>query len=233
MRTIFGDCTVRFDGKRTRRLRGRLLVVIKPDDTVLVHDVDGYQPVAWLTRPASLALTRGPTRVLATEGEQTLSVEFEDATVRTLDATVAGQPVGTCRCGGELVRSNGVVCLDCGEQFPLPGDATVLDSTSACGLPHFRVERGDVFELCLDRDCASLDDAVAERFDGVWNCPECSGTLGIERRRTLVASCEGAPDCDAAFVVPTGTVDGECDCGLPAFETGSGRRCLDATCERY
>ena len=58
IRTLAGDCTVRFDGRRDRTVRGRVLVVVKPDDTVLVHDIDGYQPVAWLTRPAELTLDR-------------------------------------------------------------------------------------------------------------------------------------------------------------------------------
>ena len=41
IRTLAGDCTVRFDGRRDRTVRGRVLVVVKPDDTVLVPS-NGY-----------------------------------------------------------------------------------------------------------------------------------------------------------------------------------------------
>ena len=63
MRVIAGDCTVRSGGRRETTRRGR--VVVKPDDTVLVHDADGYQPVAWLTRPAELTLTTDPLWLVA------------------------------------------------------------------------------------------------------------------------------------------------------------------------
>jgi DNA topoisomerase-1 len=92
------------------------------------------------------------------------------------------------------------------------------------------VDRGETFELCLDYDCGSLLDAVQDRFDGEWDCPACDGDLEIVRRRSLLASCERYPDCETWFAVPNGTVVGECDCGLPRFETASGERCLDSDC---
>jgi DNA topoisomerase-1 len=198
--TIAGDCNVYFDGRRETRQRGHVLVVVKPDDTVLVHDADGYQPVAWLTRPAD-------------------------------DVSEAGTPVGNCRCGGQLIRSGGdVLCLDCAGRHSLPSGATTLDSTCDCGLPLFRVERGTEFELCLDYECGSLLDAVSERFDRAWDCPNCDGDLRVLRRGGLIAGCENYPDCDTGFSIPDGTISEPCDCGLPRFETASGERCLDSGC---
>lgn len=60
IRVFAGDCTVSFEGSRDRTQRGRVVVVAKPDRTVLVHDAGGYQPVAWLTRADSLTVESGP-----------------------------------------------------------------------------------------------------------------------------------------------------------------------------
>ena len=84
--------------------------------------------------------------------------------------------------------------------------------------------------MCLDRECESLDERVTAAFDRAWDCPECGGDLRILRRGGLIAGCERYPDCDTGFALPTGVVDGSCGCGLPAFETPSGRRCLDGSC---
>ena len=235
IRTLAGDCTVRFDGRRDRTVRGRVLVVVKPDDTVLVHDIDGYQPVAWLTRPAELTLTRDPLWLVAVDGDETLRVAAEgEVAVTEHDATDAGVPVGNCRCGGPLVRSGGAVaCLECDERLPLPNGATVGEATCGdCGLPTIRVERGEAFELCLDYECESLLAAVEARFDREWDCPACGDALEILRRGGLIAGCENYPNCETGFAVPDGTLVGECDCGLPVFETASGRRCLDSGCDR-
>jgi DNA topoisomerase-1 len=94
----------------------------------------------------------------------------------------------------------------------------------------FNVERG--FALCVDRECESLDGAVKTAFDREWGCPDCDGDLRIIRNGQLLAGCENYPDCETALSFPTGVVDGECECGLPAFDIGSEKRCLDATCER-
>ncbi len=94
-----------------------------------------------------------------------------------------------------------------------------------------RVERGAAFELCVDRGCESLDARVREAFDREWDCPTCGAPLRVLRRGGLLAGCDAYPDCETAFPIPAGTVDGTCDeCGLPAFESGAGRRCLDAGC---
>jgi DNA topoisomerase I len=96
-----------------------------------------------------------------------------------------------------------------------------------------RVERGLAFNVCLDRQCESLDEAVREAFDREWDCPEpdCDSDLRILCRGGLIAGCEHYPDCETGFAMPTGVVDGQCSCGLPTFETATGTRCLDATCK--
>ncbi len=58
IRVLSGDCTVIADGTDRKEYRGRVTTIVKPDNTVLVHDVDGYQPVAWLTRADSVSSDR-------------------------------------------------------------------------------------------------------------------------------------------------------------------------------
>jgi DNA topoisomerase-1 len=125
-----------------------------------------------------------------------------------------------------------VVAPDSGARYPLPGDATVLDRTCDCGLPTLRVERGVAVEACVDRDCDPIDAAVREALDRAFDCPACGNDLRVLRRGGLILGCDAYPDCETGFSLPRGVVDGECDCGLPAFRTDDGRRCLDATCER-
>lgn len=46
--TVFGTCTVEYDGRATSHLGpGDRLVVCKPDGTTLVHTDEGHQPVNW------------------------------------------------------------------------------------------------------------------------------------------------------------------------------------------
>ena len=85
--------------------------------------------------------------------------------------------------------------------------------------------------MCVDRGCESLDATVREAFDREWDCPDCDGDLRILRRGGLLAGCEHYPDCDVGFGLPRGIVDGTCECGLPVFETPTGRRCLDSGCQ--
>ncbi len=237
IRVLAGDCTVITDGSDREEYRGRVTTIVKPDNTVLVHDIDGYQPVAWLTRADTLSSDRADGFTLvATKGTQTLRIAAHDEDgFAHYPSSAAGVPVGTCPdCGGALVRSSGVHCVGCGDRYGVPTDATIRDSgcDCACGLPRMRVERGLAFTVCLDRRCESLDEAVREAFDREWSCPNCDGDLRILRRGGLIAGCEQYPDCDTGFVLPTGTVDGVCGCGLPTFETPHGHRCLDATCEQ-
>ncbi|WP_255193084.1 topoisomerase DNA-binding C4 zinc finger domain-containing protein [Natronobeatus ordinarius] len=235
IRVLAGDCTVITDGTDREEYRGRVTTVVKPDNTVLVHDVDGYQPVAWLTRADTVSSDPADGfSLVAKKGEQCLRIAAHDEDAFAhYPASAAGTPVGECPdCGGALVRSADVHCVDCGNRYAIPADATILDTRCSCGLPRMRVERGLAFDVCIDRDCESLDDAVREAFDREWTCPTCGGDLLILRRGGLIAGCEHYPDCETGFVIPSGVVDGECGCGLPTFETASGRRCLDATCER-
>jgi len=228
---ITGRCTTVFEGTREQEQHGDVLVIVKPDGTVLVHDVDGYQPVAWLTRASSVTVTDD--RVTATDGGETLEVRIHETYARSQHpAGEAGTPVGECPCGGTLVRSGNVTCPDCDAEYGVPADATVLEDTCKdCDLPLFRVERGETFEVCLDRSCDSLDDRIREAFDREWDCRECGGDLRVLRRGGLILGCEEYPDCETGYAFPTGVHSGRCDCGLPTFETTTGTRCLDSTCE--
>lgn len=234
-RVLAGDCTVRFEhGDDSREERGDLLVVCKPDRTVLVHDRDGYRPVAWLTRAETVAERADPPGLEAVDDDRRLRVTCHDvASDRRPSASPAGVPVGSCpACEGPLIRSPGVVtCLGCDADYRIPRDAAITGQPCPdCGLPEMHVERGAAFVLCVDRDCSSIDDAVRDRFDGAWTCPACGGALRIIRRDSLLAGCENYPDCEVGYALPTGVVTGACRCGLPAFETAAGARCLDATC---
>lgn len=234
-RMLAGDCTVRFEnGGDSREERGDLLVLCKPDHTVLVHDRDGYRPVAWLTRAEAVAERADPPGLEAVADDRRLRVTCHAVTTdERVPASPAGTPVEDCpACQGTLIRSPGAVtCLGCDAAYRIPRDAALTGGQCPdCGLPEMRVERGAPFVLCVDRGCSSIDAAVAERFDGTWNCPACNGALRIIRRDGLLAGCENYPACEVAFAFPTGVVSGSCDCGLPAFATGGGTRCLDATC---
>jgi DNA topoisomerase-1 len=236
IRAFAGDCTVETDD---RTHRGRVLVLVKPDRTVLVHDAEGYQPVAWLTRADSLTVEADGDGfgLTAHLDDRTLRVTADRIRRSVYPTSVAGVPVGTHPAsGGVLVRTGGaVVDADTGTRYPLVAGATVLDDPcSDCGLPRMRVERGIAFEVCIDRACDPLDDAVRDRFDREWTCPDCGSDLRIIRRRgRLLAGCDAYPDCETAFTVPTGVVVDDCPCGLPVFETATGRRCLDGTCDRW
>ncbi|WP_311170182.1 endonuclease NucS domain-containing protein [Halobellus ordinarius] len=240
IRVFAGDCTTTFEGARARTQRGRVAVVVKPDRTVLVHDADGYQPVAWLTRPDSLTVEsdEGGFGLVARADEQVLRVVSHETAGRAeYPVTEAGVPVGSDPETGEpLVRAGGDVRgIDSDVRYSLPAGAAVLEETCTdCGLPKIRAEAGAAFEICLDRSCESLDDAVRDRFDREWTCPDCGSDLRIIRRGgRLLAGCDAYPDCEAAFSIPAGVVVDTCDCGLPVFETARGRRCLDGTCEAF
>lgn len=231
-RVLAGECTIR-DGTEPSGRRGDVVVVSKPDGTVLVHDAEGYQPVAWLTRAETVTFVDGV--LTATDGGQFLRVEVHETYGNDSYPTApAGMPVGDCPdCGGRLVRDDGTVtCLDCRTAYGFPRDATILTEAADCdcGCPRMRVRRGRAFEVCLDRDCESLDEAVCGAFDREWDCPACNGDLRVLRRGGLLAGCEHYPDCDTGWGIPVGTVVDDCDCGLPVFETPNGNRCLDSGC---
>lgn len=248
-----GECTTTYhgDGDASRQ-RGRVVVVHKPDGTVLVHGSEGYQPVDWLTRANAVHREQGEDgsfALVAVKDDERLRVESHgDGDRARYDATPAGVPVGTCPdCvgpegtgprsadpdrAGTLVWARGAVtCLHCSAEYGLPGDATVLDSTCECGLPRMAVERGARFELCVDRSCEGLDAAVRERFDREWSCPDCDGDLRVVRERTLFLGCENYPDCETTFALPDREVVGDCECGLPQVGTPEEPQCLDPDCE--
>lgn len=233
---IVGDCTAEFDGRRERTQRGHVVILVKPDDTVLVHDADGYRPVAWLTRPDSLTRDTDPTTLTARDGDRSLRVTVHDAVLEQRCRTSqAGTAVGACPdCDGFLVRAAGaVVCANSGIRYGLPAGATLLeDRCGDCGLPRMHTERGVAADLCVDRTCESLDALVKARFDREWTCPSCGDDLRIRRRGSLLAGCASYPECETGFAIPRGVVTDECACGLPLFTTDEGTRCLDATCGR-
>lgn len=234
---LAGDCTVLFrDGTDERRTRGSVVALVKPDDTVLVHDADGYRPAAWLTRAESARVTSDEDGFIltATKGDQQLElVSHTQYGLTRYPVSPTGDEVGVCPDGGTLIRTRtSVTCLDCEADHGIPRRATVLEETCACGLPRMRVERGATFKCCIDRSCESLDANIKARFDDEWGCPNCDGDLRILRRGGLIAGCENYPDCDTGFALPDGLVVGDCECGLPRFATPSGERCLDGTCER-
>jgi DNA topoisomerase-1 len=108
----------------------------------------------------------------------------------------------------------------------------VLEETCAdCGRPQFRVERGHSFVVCLDYECDSLDDRVRSAFDRRFECPDCGDDLRVLRRGGLLLGCDSYPTCETSFAFPSGRHDGCCPCGLPAFETATGRHCLDSRCD--
>lgn len=234
-RLVVGDCHIETTGATDRDRRGQVVVVVKPDNTVLVHDVVGYKPVAWLTRADSVSEDGEGRVITAVDGDHWLRIAIEQPVIdRRLPGSPAGRPIDACpRCGGDLVLAREEIhCVGCRDRYGLPAGATVVEDRCGCGLPRMRVDRGETFEICIDRECEPLDERIADRFDGVWSCPDaaCDGTLRVIRRGGLLVGCDRYPDCERAFRFPEGVLDGHCGCGLPRFAKGGESRCLDATC---
>jgi DNA topoisomerase-1 len=236
---LAGDCTTIDRGDDSQERRGDVVAIVKPDNTVLVHDADGYQPVAWLTRPESVTVEDGT--ITARDGDRLLRVVTHEERGRaSYPASRAGEPIGDCPgdeagCSGTLVRGGGAVtCTDCDRRHGVPGDAAIVGGRCGdCGLPTMRVERGKALEVCLDRACDPILDRVREHFDREWDCSQCGADLRILSRGGIIVGCERYPDCEVGFGLPNGVVVDECDCGLPVFETARGRRCLNSTCEEF
>lgn len=228
---IAGRCTAVFEGSEPQEQHGEMVILVKPDNTVLVHDADGYQPVTWLTRPDSVTVTGGT--VAARDGDQSLTITVHESRAHQRHRiNDAGVPVGDCpECSGALVRADGrLFCPDCTVEHPIPSDATILDDTcTACGLPRVRVQRGCSLVCCPD--CESLTDRVRDAFDRQWDCPDCKRKLRVLYRGGILLGCDRYPDCEIAYSFPAGTHEGTCNCGLPVFKTATGRRCLDSGCE--
>lgn len=233
-RIFAGTCSIVYEGEAETRQRGTVLTIVKPDNTVLVHDATGYQPAAWLTRPETVEITRDEGfEIVATADEQRLSVRSVDPHGDTqYPISPAGSTVGTCPdCEGALVRAGGaVVCIGCFTRWPLPHDATVAETCCpTCSLPTMVLRRGAEFRVCLDGTCDSLASRVSDQFDGRWSCPTCGGAMVIEREGPLHLACAV---CERRHAVPTGLIVGRCSCGLPRFETPRTEHCLDTDCDR-
>lgn len=154
IRVFAGECTAEYKGACSR-VRGRVVVLIKPDDTVLVHDTEGYSPAVWLTQPGSLDIDSGDPRITAVEGDQRLVVRFHELEARTAyAASVAGIPVGPAseRAGAFVRRRGCVVDRTTGHRYALPMGGVVLGARCGCGLPLVRVEC-ETEPQCLDTDC--------------------------------------------------------------------------------
>jgi len=97
-----------------------------------------------------------------------------------------------------------------------------------------RVARGLAFNVCLDRGCESLDAAVKQAFDREWACPEpdCDGDLRILRRGASSPAASSIPTATPVSPSPPASPTANATAGSPTFETASGTRCLDATCDR-
>jgi DNA topoisomerase-1 len=226
---VIAGCTATYDDGEVHEYRGDVVVVCKPDDTVLVHDAEGYQPVAWITR-ADLAVDDDGLRAWRDDAFLAVSIADRYGGGR-FPTGAAGTPVGACPdCEETLVHGSGhVACVGCDATYGLPGGATLLDSAcDDCGLPELAVDRGRRFEVCLDPGCEPLQGAIAAAFDRVWACPDCGEDLRVRRRGGLLLGCDAFPDCQWSRSVPTERFDGTCACGLPTLADG----CLDEQCER-
>jgi len=171
-----GDRTTVFEGAdRAARQRGHAVVLVKPDDTVLVRDAAGYRPVAWLTRSGALTVERpgdSPTTVPDADGgehgESTAAASpaavrpvarDDDRRLRVAvssPADGARYPVGEAGvpvADGYGRRRGAVIALDGGERYPLPTGASALDTCYDCRAPRIRAERGVVAEIRVDRSC--------------------------------------------------------------------------------
>ncbi|SDJ68138.1 DNA topoisomerase-1 [Halovenus aranensis] len=49
-----------------------------------------------------------------------------------------------------------------------------------------------------------FEESQHEEFNGVWNCPNCDGSLRVLRRGGLLLGCENYPACETGFSLPAG-----------------------------
>lgn len=92
MVTVFGDCTVDYEGRAASTLGpGDRLIVLKPDGTALVHTDEGQQPVNWQPPGCSHEATVEDGLVLTSRRatpEELLVVRFDEVYhVAVYDAT--------------------------------------------------------------------------------------------------------------------------------------------------
>lgn len=205
-RVLAGDCTVLYDGDRRAEHRGHVTVLVKPDNTVLVHDAEGYQPVAWVTRADAVSCSRrghSPYRSSGRgPGERAAATDVDPAAA-SVDRGSRDGEAGITRTGGP------------------PSDAA------------FAVDARDGDERLRIR--AHAEDGYAaypatRAGRPVGECPSCGGTLV---RGGRAVTCIG---CDTEHGLPAGATVREerCECGYPRLRVERGAPldvCLDRDCE--
>lgn len=102
--TLFGTCTVVYDGRTSRRLGPADRVALcKPDGAVVVHDATGLQPVAYASPGASVEATAEEEEAVVhaerDDPPETLVVAFE--TVAWIDALPVEASVDATTAGPE------------------------------------------------------------------------------------------------------------------------------------
>lgn len=152
VRVLAGDCRVR--GPETD-LRGAVVLLAKPDGTVVVHDAGGRRPAAALAAD-TLAVSRdaGGFAVRARGAAGWLQVASHERYGHAhYPVSPAGPPVGECPdCGGTLVRGGGrVTCTGCLLAYSIPEGATATGARcEECGLPLVETAAG---VWCPDDGC--------------------------------------------------------------------------------
>jgi DNA topoisomerase-1 len=175
IRVFAGDCTMEFTGGRDCTRRGRVVILVKPDRTVLVHDATGFQPVAWLTRADSLTVETAARGGSSDGPERRGDGQDDPADGRRDDARdehVPDPPSGgvgiVARSGDERLRvvSHGPAtrarypasaagvpvgeCADCGGTLVRNGGVACLD----CSVEHALPAGATVLECRCD-DCGA------------------------------------------------------------------------------
>ena len=107
--TLFGDCTVEYDGRAASSLGpGARLLVLKPDGAALVHTDEGRTPVNWQP-PGSehrAAVRDGRLRVrsVRTSPAETLDVRFSDVEQLAAYGVTGGRGVDVVGSEADLKR---------------------------------------------------------------------------------------------------------------------------------
>lgn len=225
-----GDATVVEDAADRREHRGRVVVLAKPDGTVLVHDATGYQPVAWLTRADTVTVTHDDAFRVTAHDERTddwLRVTGHPDGTRAdgreigglsgqYPVTAAGEPIGRCpACEGALVDTGGAVtCVHCSEHHAYPDDATIRRPTP-----------GSTTLAASDAMAADGSDTMAVEASDAMATDASEGASAPTSATTTAATDDAAIDGSPAT----------CDCGLPRMRVERGAVidcCVDRECER-
>jgi DNA topoisomerase-1 len=187
IRVFAGDCTTAFTGGRDRTRRGRVVIVIKPDRTVLVHDAAGFQPVAWLTRADSLTVETaargaGPDGGSDRHGgdDDPTDDQWDDAADRRVPDPPSGGVGIVARSGEERLRvvSHGPAAR---VRYPVSAAGVPVGDCPECD--GTLVRNGGV--TCLDCPVEHALPAGATVLDA--RCDDCGAPLmRVERGATFV-----------------------------------------------